>query len=112
MNISTYILVFSLRIQTHIFRHYIHAVSPLSPVCKDLVAESLYLWNSVRRWVHELGEVHHAFPFVLGDVDALYGGEARVGVPEVLQLELPLGQTGPSQLHKHLPRHINTEPQP
>lgn len=63
-----------------------------------------YLWNSVRRGVHELGEVHHAFPLVLGDVDALYGGEARVGVSEVLQLELPLGQTGPSQLHKHLPR--------
>lgn len=68
-----------------------------------------YLRDGVRRGVHELGQVHHALPLVLGDVDALDGGEAGVGVPEVLQLELPLGQTGPSQLHKHLPRHVDAE---
>lgn len=63
MHISTYIFVFSLRIQTHIFTPYIHAVSPLSPVCQDLVAESLITWgtvygvgfmNSVRSIMHSL----------------------------------------------------------
>lgn len=68
-----------------------------------------YLRNCVGRGVHELCEVHHALPLVLGDVDALNGGETGVGVPEVLQLELPLGETGPGQLHKHLPRHTNTD---
>lgn len=62
-----------------------------------------YLWYSVRCWVHELGEVHHTLPLILGDVDALNWGKAGVGVPEVLQLELPLRQPGPGQLHKHLP---------
>lgn len=62
-----------------------------------------YLWYSVRRWVHKLGEVHHTFPLVLGDVDTLDWGEAGIGVSEVLQLQLPLGQPGPGQLHKHLP---------
>lgn len=61
-----------------------------------------YLWHGVRGGVHELGQVHHALPLVLGHVDALDRGEAGIGVPEVLQLELPLGQAGPSQLHKHL----------
>lgn len=62
----------------------------------------IYLWDSVRRRVHELGQVHHTLPLVLGDVDALDWGEAGIGVPEVLQLELPLRQPGPRQLHKHL----------
>lgn len=61
-----------------------------------------YLWYSVRRWVHELGEVHHTLPLVLGDMDALDRGESGIGVPEVFQLELPLRQPGPRQLHKHL----------
>ena len=60
------------------------------------------LWYSVGCGVHELGEVHHALSLVLGDVDALDGGEAGVGVPEVLELQLPLGQPGACQLHKHL----------
>lgn len=61
-----------------------------------------YLWYSVRCWIHKLSEVHHAFSLVLGDVDALDWGKAGVGVPEVFQLELPLRQPGPGQLHKHL----------
>lgn len=62
----------------------------------------LYLWYSVRCCVHELHQVHHTLPLVLRDVDALDRGEARIGVPKVLQLELPMSQPGPSQLHKHL----------
>lgn len=61
-----------------------------------------HLRYSVGRGVHELGQVHHTLPLVLGDVDALDRGEAGVGVPEVLQLELPLRQPRPRQLHKHL----------
>ena len=61
-----------------------------------------HLRHSVGRGVHELRQVHHALPLVLGHVDALDGGEARVGVPEVLQLQLPPGQLGARQLHKHL----------
>lgn len=53
-----------------------------------------YHRDSVRRCIHELCEVHHALSLILGDVDALDWGEARVGIPEVLQLELPLGQPG------------------
>lgn len=107
--------MFLLSGKIHIFTAFIYSVASRSPVRLDLVAAYgmiHYLRNSVRCWVHELGEVHHAFPLVLGDVNALYGREARVGVPEVLQLELPLRQTGASQLHKHLPRHTNTEPLP
>lgn len=63
-----------------------------------------YLWHSVRRCVHELCEVHHTLPLILGDVDALDGGKARVGIPEVLQLELPPSQSGSSQLNKYLSR--------
>lgn len=47
----------------------------------------------VRRRVHELSEVHHTLALVLGDVDALDGREARVGVSEVLQLQLPVGES-------------------
>ena len=61
------------------------------------------LWYCVGCCVHELREVHHTLPLVLGHVDALDRGEAGVGIPEVLQLELPVGQPGPGQLHKHLP---------
>lgn len=51
------------------------------------------LWYCVRRRVHELSEVHHTLALVLGDVDALDGREARVGVSEVLQLQLPVGES-------------------
>ena len=61
-----------------------------------------HLRHSIGRGVHELRQVHHALPLVLGHVDALDGGEAGVRVPEVLQLQLPPGQLGARQLHKHL----------
>lgn len=61
-----------------------------------------YLRYSVWCWIHELGEVHHALPLVLGHVNALNWGKAWVSVPEVLQLEFPLSQTRPCQLHKYL----------
>ncbi len=70
--------------------------------CVCVCVRVCYLWDSVRRRVHELSEVHHALPLVLGDMDALDRGETRISVPEVLQLELPMGQTGTGQLHKHL----------
>lgn len=75
-----------------------------SAVCLRLSV--YYLWYRVRRCVHELSEVHHTLPLILGDVDALDWGEAGVGVPEILQLELPMCQPGPGQLHKHLPGQI------
>lgn len=71
-------------------------------LCTMCLHVCVYLGNSVRRWVHELCEVHHTLPFVLGDMDALDRWKAGVGVPEVLQLEFPAGQSGSSQLHKHL----------
>ena len=68
-----------------------------------------YLWYSIRCCIHELSEVHHTLPLILGDVDALDRREAGIGVSEVLQLEFPLGQPGPSQLHKHLPEQSKDE---
>lgn len=84
----------------------IKVISPRSDPVFDCIT---HLWYSVRRWVHELGQVHHALPLVLGDVDALDRGKAGIGVPEVLQLELPLRQPGPRQLHKHLWRQRPTQ---
>ena len=79
-------------------------ISTVVPKKMTMVSVGLcYLWYSVRCCVHELREVHHTLPLVLGDMDALDRGEAGIGISEVLQLEFPLGQPGPSQLHKHLP---------
>lgn len=44
------------------------------------------LRHSIRGRVHELSEVHHAFPLVLRDVDGLDRGETWICISEVLQL--------------------------
>lgn len=62
----------------------------------------LHLWHGVWRGVHELAQVHHALALILGDVDGLDGGEAGVGVPEVLQLQPPLPQRQAGPFHKDL----------
>lgn len=44
------------------------------------------LRHSIWGRVHELSEVHHAFPLVLRDVDGLDRGETWICISEVLQL--------------------------
>lgn len=65
-------------------------------------APKCYLRHGVGRGVHELAQVDHALALVLGDVDRLDGGEAGVGVPEILQLQPPLHQAQVGPLHKNL----------
>lgn len=62
----------------------------------------LYLWYSVRCWIHELCQVHHTLPLILRHVDALDWGKTGVGIPEIFELEFPLSQPGLGQLHEHL----------
>lgn len=63
-----------------------------------------YLRHGVGRGVHELAEVNHALTLILGDVDGLDGGEAGVGIPEILQLQPPLHQAQVGPFHKDLGR--------
>lgn len=71
-----------------------------------------YLRHGVGRGVHELAEVNHALALILGDVDGLDRGEARVGVPKVLQLQPALHQAQVGSFHKNLRRKETTMDRP
>lgn len=83
---------------------------------KTLQVGIRHLGHGIRGGVHEFREVHGALALILGHMDGLDRGEARVGIPEVLQPQPPLYQAPVRPLHKHLraagngqwARHVRT----